>query len=178
MTSLMLVNSSHNITTELFDVRHVSNDCIRAVNMYFVKEWFTSHNSIMSNFFILADHITSYNICLKTCAHHFHWNYHIVFKVYLIIIAVWLGPDPPENCHMNVKKLPKNCLFFQNVKYFGKFWHSNVNFPFILLGRNCARFEKKDNLWVFFPKQLSVNLDSFTNDFKTQRFVQFVVDLT
>jgi len=43
-------------------------------------------------------------------------------------------PDPPENCHLNIKKLPKNCPFFwqffwKNGKFWAIFWHSNGNFP-------------------------------------------------
>ena len=51
--------------------------------------------------------------------------------------------DPPENCHLNVKKMAKNLkfkkaktvhFFFQkkltkNVKFLAIVWHSNGNFP-------------------------------------------------
>ena len=37
------------------------------------------------------------------------------------------GPDPPENCHLNVKKLPKSLKFFQkncqNFSFFSKKCH-------------------------------------------------------
>ena len=60
-----------------------------------------------------------------------------------------IQPDPPENCHLTVKKLPKTWHFFKKIakifhffqkncqwKFFSKklkflaiFWHSNGNFP-------------------------------------------------
>jgi len=44
-------------------------------------------------------------------------------------------PDPQENCHLNVKTLPKTCLFFfekncQKLSFsFTICLHSNGNFP-------------------------------------------------
>ena len=54
--------------------------------------------------------------------------------------VVRYGPDPPENCHLTVKKLTKTWHFFQKncqklsffqkyVKVLAIFWHSNGNFP-------------------------------------------------
>ena len=70
-------------------------------------------------------------------------------------ILTHFGPDPQENCHLNVKKIAKNLTFFpknmpkiffngnfflKKMKIFGNFiekmssflqffWHSNDNFP-------------------------------------------------
>ena len=53
----------------------------------------------------------------------------------------WCKTDPPENCHLNVKIMPKLDLFPKTYKknviflwffkwqVFGNFWHWNGNFP-------------------------------------------------
>ena len=45
------------------------------------------------------------------------------------------GSDPPENCHLTIKKLPKSSFlifgnfFGKNVKFLAILRHSNGNFP-------------------------------------------------
>ena len=59
----------------------------------------------------------------------------------LALLYLLSEPDPPENCHLNVKKLPKNwhfkndkkivffVFFFKMSSFLQFFWHSNGNFP-------------------------------------------------
>ena len=47
----------------------------------------------------------------------------LYFRFYLITVITVTPHDPPENCHLNVKKLPKTWLFFncQNLSFFSIF---------------------------------------------------------
>ena len=90
-------------------------------------------------------------------------------------------PDPPENCQLTVKKLPKTWHFFQKIfifsiklpmenfekkcQVFVNFWHSNVNFPegqlYCTLYRGtfeCARYRA-----AFIPVEIAPSKFSSTN---------------
>ena len=82
---------------------------------------------------------------------------------------VGIGADPQENCHLNVKKLPKTwhlkkkCQKIQNVgNFFGKnvnflafFWQSNGNFPEGQIISNHA-YTTVVNQWVV-PHGVTIN---------------------
>ena len=53
-----------------------------------------------------------------------------------------LGADPPENCHLNVKKLPKTMAIL--LKKNDNFWQF---------------FEKMSRFWLFFDIQIGYFLD-------------------
>ena len=86
------------------------------------------------------------------------------------------GPDPPENCHLNVKKLPKTwffkCqkyIFLKMLSFLAIFWNSNGNFPF---GRD---WNKMRQMWYFIKSELVYK--SVVMSLKTQIFVYFVPNL-
>ena len=67
-------------------------------------------------------------------------NLHIQVRVCPQIMSAWSKSEPPENCHLNVKKLPKTCHFFNKNCHFSK----NCQWQF---------FEKNDNFLQFFGKR-------------------------
>ena len=55
------------------------------------------------------------------------------------------GPDPPENCQLNVKKFAKNLTFFQKNANNFYFFQKNCQWQF---------FEKNENFGNFFGKNV------------------------
>ena len=56
------------------------------------------------------------------------------------------GSDPPENCHLTGKKLPKSWHFFEKIAKKFHFFKKIANGNF---------FEKKENFWHFFLEKMS-----------------------
>ena len=54
--------------------------------------------------------------------------------------------DPPENCHLTVKKLPKTWLFFQ--KKLPKIFFTKI--------ANGNLWKKKSSFWQFFDSQIAL----------------------
>ena len=60
--------------------------------------------------------------------------------------SVWPS-DPPEDCHLTVKKLPKTWHFFKK---------NATNFHFFKKIATGNFFEKNENFWQFFDSQLAI----------------------
>ena len=77
-------------------------------------------------------------------------------KLWTVLTPPDWRADPPENCHLTVKKLPKTWLFFkkncQKFSFFSKkiaiFW-KKLNFLAIF-------FEKMSSFWQFFDSQMAI----------------------
>ena len=65
------------------------------------------------------------------------------------------GADPPENCQVNVKKLPKTWYFFQKIAKNLTFFSKKLPKIFIFFKKiaNGNFFEKNENFWQFFWKK-------------------------
>ena len=70
--------------------------------------------------------MSNHRVCWSSC--------HVI-----VINSTWSTTDPPENCHLNVKKLPKTRHFLKLKKY---------NF--------CQFFWKKCRFWQFFDSQMAI----------------------
>ena len=63
----------------------------------------------------------------------------LIYLLYVMLLGWWwpkLEADPPENCHLNVKKLPKIVISskicrwqFKKRQFLATFWHSIGSFP-------------------------------------------------
>ena len=65
-------------------------------------------------------------------------------------------PDPPENCHLTVKKLPKTWLFFFNCQKFSFFSKKLPLAIFLKKRQFLAIKKKKSSFWQFFDSQNTI----------------------
>ena len=92
-----------------------------------------NHTKLFYYFLFLFNCAFSYPSCLDKSFTSLLETFKEFFWVFLLVIS-WLDlhrylADSPENCHLNVKKLPKTCHFFQkNCQNFFSFWKKNENF--------------------------------------------------
>ena len=68
-------------------------------------------------------------------------------------------PDPPENYHLNVKKIPKTWHFFQ--KNWQKLSFFSTKLPMAIFGKKKRKFwqfyfEKMSSFWQFFDIQMAI----------------------
>ena len=100
------------------------------------------------------------NVCWKT---HFmvKFKYNYSVNLYFVIQrsankeCCECQPDPPENCHLNVQKLPKTWLFFlncQNLSFFSK----KLPLAFFLMTIFGNFLEKNVKFLAIFDSQMAV----------------------
>ena len=66
--------------------------------------------------------------------------------------ASWCQADPPQNCHLNVKKLPKTCLFFKLPKiiiFFKTIANGNFCEKMIIFGKFFFKCQVFGNFLTF-----------------------------